>query len=220
MAWSDALVTLGAVALGGLVAALTGRLESRREARTEALVALRELHDLGASQPREAAGLLREGDLLRHRIALLRGGVPWNFVELLSGAVRAALSASWYFAAAARLELESPENDRRRKLGHEWMHPSRRTMRPTLQWLLILNDAIREELERPVRARLVRPLVAYRLRRMLLRLDDSSEMTRLLPSPREMPDQAQYLAVHRHLGWPTRKANPLKRDAFSFTRMD
>lgn len=214
---ADAFVTLAAVVVGGAIAALTGRGEARREGRVDALRAVGEMYCLAIARPSSPDEFPTDHEVLGYRLALLQGGVPWTFVELIESAVRASLYASWYIGKFAANEPANEEEEKRQERAKALLGSPRFLARPTLEWTRLLGEVVRQELEQPLRARTLRPLVRYRLRRALATLQTKSEIADLVLDRKDPHDQVAYMAVHAHLEWPARNAEPLRRYSFSVT---
>lgn len=212
MAWHEAVINLAAVALGGIIAALANRGASRRDARAKALTALQTVSVLRLRPPQDA-GVPPRREMTEARAALLAGGASWVSVELHERATLAAMHATWYLGQAAR-RGDSAEA----KYASRSLHPSRFTSRPIVQWAEILDLVVANEIERPLRARLLRPLVSRRLHRVLAEVRSNNEAT-LYPGKDDVVASA-LRRVDTYLQWPSERLRLLGIKPFEISTWD
>jgi hypothetical protein len=166
MEWSAVLNLVG-VALGGGIAALAGSRSSRRGAAADALTALAEMHDM-----RREPGSADREVLLSARVRLLAAGCSWVLVEMHE---RATLASRTSASAIVALR-EAAVTPEQQKYASRMYHPSRFYSRPLLQLGDVFEQALAEQIERPIKSKLLAAVRLQQLKRLTrgVRADNAS----------------------------------------------
>lgn len=189
------LFGLAGVVIGGILAAWNARSSDHREARRDALVALARLEalDRGLGGPSESDEL--QDVLLEARIDLLRGGVPWSYVEVSHRLALAVCAVNQVLRAPGR-EVKA-DSETLSKLRH----PAFQSSRPLLVGGDIVRQVVAESIERPLWSRLIAPVRVVQLRALLRSLRIVNELTLLSTSIRPPWGQDPF----PYLTWPRRR---------------
>lgn len=168
---ASGVLQLSGVALGGLIAAMTARSPRVRDSRTEGLRLLMRvrgmLHSFDIIEVGDGDGVFSE-----LRIALAGARIPWALIDEHQNVALDSINEA--NAIKARLQSKDaklPEGDLIELLRDA--HPAYLFSRPSVKYSELLGRFIREELERPIYARIRRPWRSRYLRRIRKDLPDS-----------------------------------------------
>jgi len=206
VAVGDALLNLAGVALGGAIAAFTGSRSSRRGAAADGLTALANMHWIRRMEVQEPED--SDQQILTARTDLLAAGCSWVLVEMHERTTLAARNGAWKL----RVLIKQAESQAAKKYGSNLLHPSRSTTRPLIQLGDLFEQALADDIERPLRSRALRPLRVARLKRMTSKVQTDNEVLRMPPreDPRlqEIWDGMVERDVTALLNWPKRRILP------------
>jgi hypothetical protein len=200
VAWQDSALSLMGVALGGGIAALAGSRATQRGAVADALNALAVAHDLRWELEANTPPLDREV-LLEVRTRLLAGGASWTLVEVHERLIRACTLSGHYLRTIRNDQSQAPTT----MYAHRMTHPSRFFNRPLMQLTDAVERFLADEIERPLRSRLLHTVRLRRVRQTLERAVMDNELTRMPPFDEEASQRAWDVSTTQtltYLQWP------------------